>query len=425
MAEPQPFHIYEEPTQQKITLGESILNGGYPVEALPYLLKDNEAHPENWGHWNNLGICYKFLGRYDEAVEALKKCLSLSPGLPEATHNLGVTYEEMGRFEDCLNHYCLSASKTGNPNTNYGMATALLREKRFDLAVPLWETCRLFKRSAGLVPNIEVWRGEDLDDCKLIVTREGGHGDIFWLMRYLKNVKELGAHVTLHTFKSQHSLFAGHPWIDEVLGSDDPIEAQEFDYQIPLWSLPWELRSIGKAVVPQGFDEPYLKVDNPDPKIDKEAVGDCQKPRIGLAWEAGECLSVHRKIRSIQPELLHYFSGIPALWTSLIPGVQPDWCVAGLPKDCDWLHTAQVLAGLDLVIAVDSSLMHLAGAMGKPVLTALPLGRDWKWFHDPDRTEWYPSMKLFQNTDAVSFEPVVKELVKEVNAWVSGMAVMV
>jgi hypothetical protein len=389
------------------------MNGGYPVEALPYLEAEIKAHPEAWGPWNNLGICYKFLGRYDDSLKALKESLRLSD-TPPAHHNIGIVYEEMGMWKEALDNYVAAAVNTSSCDTQYGMSTCLLRERKFDIATPIWESARLGKKSATFVPNMEIWRGQDLKGKKLLVTREGGYGDIFWLLRYLRPLKEMGAHVTLYTFKSQMTILDGHPWIDRLMNADNPIIESEFDYQVPLWSIMWELRKCRpfRVWVPLEMTEPYIRTVNK-----KTLPNPDGRPVVGISYSAGEMLSVHRKMRSIQPEYLGEFAKVPVRWVSLVLGEKPEWCEADLSGCKTWLDTAEIVAGLDLVVASDSSVMHLAAAMNKPVWTFVPSGSDWKWWHEGETTSWYPSMRVFRNPEPVSFKPVVDRIVAEVTQW--------
>ena len=401
------FRILDQQSTAKPTLGECFLNGGFPVEALPYLEAEVQERPKNWGAWNNLGCCHKFLGHYEMAIECLKRSMMLSPNAVQPCHNLGMAYEESGHLKEAIQCYVHAVSFHRNEQSEYGLAECLFRDGKFDMGVEMWERSRLEKNSCAFIPNIKVWRGEDLEGKKILVTREGGHGDVFWLLRYVKPLKDMGAHVTFHAYESQRSLLEGHPWIDRWADQSTDLDEKDFDYQVPLWSIMWEMRKLEpqNGWVPMGMDEPYITVPAPEKSPHGFTVGIC--------WKAGECLSVWRKLRSIQDEWLAAFADIPVDWVSLIPGEKPDWCNSGLPEKCDWKTTAEVVAGLDLVISADTSMCHLAGAMGKPAWVFVPLASDWKWFHDKETSSWYPGMRIFRNTDAVSFKPVVDEMVSE------------
>jgi hypothetical protein len=234
-------------------------------------------------------------------------------------------------------------------------------------------------------------------------------------MRYLKPLKDQGAHVTFHMFKSLAPLLTGHPWIDRVLTSDDEINEQEFDYQVPLWSIMWELYKKDKKCVPLGMETPYIKVEKPEkfPPLS-----------VGLCWTAGEMQAIHRKLRSIQDEWLPEFGKVPVHWVSLVPGQVPAWCKAGLNGNANgWRSTAEVIAGLDLVVVADSSCFHLAAAMMKPTICFTPKNRDWKFFRTGETSPWYPSVKVISNPDPVSFKPVVDRIVEEVTRWAESRSI--
>ena len=402
------MRILEQHTIARRTMGECLLQGDYPEEALPFLEKEAAEEPKQWTHLNSLGICYRILGDYDSSIASFEKALALEPRAMQIHHNLGMAYEGLGRFDEAIDHYAVSCSNSANTDSQYALGCCLLRDRKFDLAASFWETGRVNKRSAIVLPGIEEWRGQELAGKRLLVIREGGYGDVFWLLRYLKPLKDAGATVAFYVFKSQISLLSGHPWIDRLMCEEDDIDAHDFDYQVPLWSV--MLRIVD--AIPMPMSEPYIKVRPVEIPVPRQA------PKIGLCWKAGELLS-RRKVRSIQDEYLGAFADIPVNWVSLVLGEMPDWCVAGInPSPCGWKATAEVIAGLDLVISADTSVFHLAACMGKPTWVFLPLLRDWKFFRSGETSEWYPSVRIFQNSHPASFQPVVDKMVSALNAWV-------
>ena len=400
--------FYEQNPEIRLSKGEVLLNGGYPEDALPYLERELALHPGNPAIYVNLGSCHKFIGNYAKAEEYLTTALRMNPNIFQARHNLALVYGEMGRFKEELDAWVSAAIATTNENTQFGLANAMMRSRKFSMAAPIWEAARLGKRSCCILPNLAVWRGQNLAGKKILVTREGGHGDIFWLMRYLEPLKEMGAWVACMVYRQQKELLQGHPWIDRILTSEDALNVQEYDYQIPLWSIMTELLKLG-VPIPLRIDEPYIHAKNP--------VGH-PPMTIGICWETGEMTSVHRKMRVIQEPYLPILANIPVNWVSLIPGNKPDWCSAVCPAG--WRETADFMASLDLVISVDTSVMHLAGAMGIPTWLPLPIGSAWFYFDDVQRCSWYPSVRLFRNTDPVSFQPVVEEMAGELTKWVEA-----
>ena len=395
--------------QKTYSPGGCLVNGGYPVEALPFLEREIIEH-EHFSTWNNLGLCHKWMGNYDKALAAFKRTLEMMPGAISTHHNIALAHEEMGNFEAAIKGYATATSWTSEANMQFGLASALLREKKFEQAMPLWEIARLGKRSCGYLPNLEVWRGQHLFGKSILVSREGGFGDIFWQLRYLKLLRDMGAHVVLQVNERQVEILTGHPWVDRVIPDKQPLNPQDYDYQVPMWSLMWEFRKLG-VPVPLGMDEPYIKATR------KETF---DSPAVGIGWEAGEITSIHRPMRAIQEEYLDEFAKVNVNWYSLIPGKQPAWCKGVCPLG--WKQTAEFIAGLDLVISADTSIAHLSGAMGLPTWVFLPAGSAWLYFRETETCEWYPSMRLFRNREPVSFKPVVERLVEELGKWVADRA---
>lgn len=404
------FRLVEATEVPRPTAAECLLNGGYADLALPYLVKDVEKQPNSSKEWNNLGVCQKYIGNYAEAERCLLRAQEIDPKASPPVHNLGLVFEEQGEFKKALREFGRAATMNPAADTHYGLGCCMLRMGMWDFVAPIWEKARLEKRSFAWVPGIPPWNGRsDLRGKRILILREGGYGDIFWLMRYCKVLQDLGARVAFHVFKSQKALLSGHPWFDELYDSDDDLDNKGFDYQFPLWSI-----MFATEKVPLGMEAPYIQA---------EAKQAFPGPSVGLLYKAGEIMSVHRKLRSIQPEFLPRLLDVPGVnWVNLEKGLTPEWAVASVPKDLPegWKTTAEFIAGLDLIITADTGMMHLAGAMGKPTWVFVPTGADWKFSHGTDTTmPWYPSLRIFRNTDPVSFAPVVESLREALLQWVA------
>ena len=396
------FKIVEAEATPRPTPGEVLLGSGYADLALPYIHKDVETHPDNPIAMGNLGVCYKYLGEYEKAEQCLTKAIEMAPNIPVPLHNLGLVYEEIGGFNLALKCFAQASMMRRSPDTLYGLGTNMLRMGMFQEAFPIWEEARREKRSFIYVPNIPVWKGEDLHGKTILVLREGGYGDIFWLMRYLPLLKERGARIAFHVFRSQKKLLEGHPWIDMLLDSDDELEQKIFDYQIPLWSIMFLVNKV-----PLGMTAPYLWAEP------KEHL---KRPVVGFMPQAGEMMSVHRKLRSIQDEYLGILADVPVTWVNLQMGKKIDFCKASL-NGCPegWKSTAELMAECDLVVSSDSSVAHLAGAMGLETIVFCPRGYDWKFSHAAfPKNAWYPTWHVIENEDAVSFESAARKVRTEI-----------
>ena len=375
--------------------GEALLAAAHAKEAMPFLRERLDDDPSNARHWSNMAVAHRHLGNYPEALNCINEAILINPSTWEFFQNRGKIYEDLGRFDRALEEY-IHAHKL-NPASEkprIAVTLGLMREKRFEEAWPCWQECHPCAFAEGVPP----YNGEPLQGKRLLVTRNGGYGDTFWLLRYLKPLKLRGAHITFYGWKNQRQLLIGHSWIDRWADADDSLDEKDFDYQIPLMML---MPVIGVVPYPM-LHGPYIRS---TPKYFQEP----NRNVIGLCWSAAEVYQA-RKIRSIPMEVLEPLRQVNARFVSLQPGTCPDWVEPLEGIDQGFHVTARAIAGLDLVVSVDSAVLHLAGAMETPAWGILPVGSDWKWFHEQERTAWYPRVRLFRSTDPVDMGEVVQRV---------------
>ena len=250
------------------------------------------------------------------------------------------------------------------------------------------------------------WHGEDLSGKRLIVHTEQGHGDSIHFIRYLKPLKEKGAHIILHCNDSLKGIFEG--LVDEFfttepekIGSwEDGNSLPKYDYFVPLLSLPHELGSI--------FTYPsYIRVRR---KFDLSNYSGMNK--VGIVW-AGNPQHPNDQQRSCKLNMFRGIGNLPNVKLfSLMKDTRKraylhqkepidltedsdDMKVVNLGEYInDFEDTAAIINSLDLVVGVDTSVLHLAGAMGKPCLLLLPWNPDWRWEAEGESTIWYGRMHI-------------------------------
>lgn len=396
------IRIPEMSEPQTPSMGATLLNGGFAAEALPHLEKEVADFPDNFIAWINLGVCYRNLQRYIKAEDALFTAIRLDPKSYHALHNLGVVYEDQRQFN--LAELYFRQAHTIKPEfalSQQGVAFSMTRRGKFFEAAKLWE---LNRHWAIDVPQIKFWNGEPLKGKRIIVWREGGFGDHFLFWRYLWKLKEQGARVTFYGPKDLKGLLGNHPFIDSWLDERDELETADYDYCISLWSIPLAIREFPLRQTqyidsaPHSFMHKYSNV--------------------GLCLQAGEKYKTPRRVRSLSGDFSLYakeFSesvNFVGLQLSPISGVG-DWWVDILSKG-GWEATARMIAGLDLVITVDTAVAHLAGAMGKPVWLMLNANSCWCWFTEDQypggKSPWYPSMRIFRNTNPLDWTVTIGQV---------------
>ena len=373
--------------------GEVLLAARLYHEALPFLEARWMKDPKNARANVALGLCIFYHDQFEEAEAMLRFVTENFPDEAMGWHALGNLVEGLGKFDEALRCYQKSvALRPDVPACNYGVASNLMRQSRFEEAWPYWER----GRNLLSVDTVPIWEGEDLKDKKLLVIREGGMGDVIWIMRYLPLLQKMGAKVILYSYTGLRGLLAKHPWCDMYVDSDEIIETTEFDYQISLLSIMAILKKC-----PLGMEKPYFRSPHPAPRNGRK--------RVGINWVAGENGGVVRKIRGIPVEEMEPFRELDAEFVNLqIEEEPPKWMADNRGAIKGWHKTADMLASCDVVVTADTCLLHLAGAMGVPTIGLLPLNFEFKWTFTK---EWYPTVEPVFSTNPISFSPAVEKAV--------------
>jgi Flp pilus assembly protein TadD len=344
---------------------------------------------------NNLGTVHQMLGEADQAVTAYQSALARKPDYAEAWNNLGGAHLSRNEITEALAAFRKAvAIDPTMERARFNVGIALLAAG--DLPAG-WTGYEHRQRMTGrTAPTGGAWTGiEPIVGRTLLLTCEQGLGDSLQFVRYADPLLQKGARVCLEVQPPLRRLFASLEGISEVVSVGEPLPAH--DLHCSFLSLPHAFATTLASIPARN---PYLFAHAPSPLH-------FPKPgrRIGFTW-AGNPSHRHDRWRSIPASQI---LGALATQTASLVSLQK----APLPADQDLLNsypnisdaspllsdfadTAAVIAGLDLVIAVDSAVAHLAGAMGKPVWILLPFAPDWRWMLGRADSPWYPSARLFR-----------------------------
>lgn len=301
----------------------------------------------------------------------------------EAQHNLGLVLGAMGRFQAAEAAFRAALAAGPNPGSRYALAELLLADGRYAEGWPLWEARR--ELPALKVPNPALafpeWRGEALAGKRLLVFAEQGLGDSIMLARYFAPLQAAGAQIVFFCPPELHRLMAGLGV--SVVGADPDPEAVRADYWTLTGSLPVRLATTLETLPPPAaFKGPAIG-----------AGGGIGVATQGSAMHRND---VHRSLAPRQAQRLL------KLGRDLSPA-------ATGAKDFE--DTAAIIATLDLVISVDTSVVHLAASMGKPTWVLLPArDTDWRWLRGREDSPWYPSARLLRQRVAGDWEPVLRRV---------------
>jgi tetratricopeptide (TPR) repeat protein len=392
-------------TPRRTDAGEVLLSAGLYREAFDFLKKSHESDPRNPRHMVTFGLCLFYHDRFDDAEAMLRQVTTEYPDKGMGWHALGNIVEGLGRFDEALKCYqkaleVIKDQKVDSRGINYGVASNLLRAGRFQEAWPYWEN----GRAVLSVDHVPMWNGEDLKGKKLLVIREGGYGDVLWLLRYFPLLQSLGAQVNLYAYSGLRGLLSKHPWVDTYCDSENIVETGDYDYQISLMSI---MAILGYC--PVGMDGPYFLSRNPVKRNGRK--------RVGICWKAGEHGGVVRKIRTIPVEEIEPLKDVDVEWVNLQLGEKcPSWFKDDQEAIKGWHKTADMIASCDAVVSCDTALLHLAAGMNKPTVGIIPLNFEWKWAY---AKQWYPSLHPVFSDNPISFAGIMPKVAETVRQIVS------
>ncbi len=376
-------------------------------------------NPGHGGGWANLGNCLRDQGQYADAETALLRATTLDPHDPDAAGNLALTVATVGRHDAALRHYDHSlALRPDNVEVRFNRSIAYLTLGDFARGWPEYEA-RLqtdaLKKTRREYP-VPRWTGQPLAGKGILLVAEQGLGDGLQFLRFAEPLAKLGARVVVHPPEALVRLAHTVPGVAEVI--DTPNAAVRADFHCPLMSVPLGLKTTVETIPNR---VPYLTPPADAVAKWKERLTAVPGFRVGIVWQ-GNPEHAGDRWRSVP---LSRFAPLAAVPGVTLCSVQKGSGSEQL-KDCgfpvtdlggeiagDLADTAGLFVHLDLVLGIDTSPLHLAGALGVPAWLALAFNNDWRWLRDRDDTPWYPSMRLFRQPTLGDWDAVFTRLAAE------------
>lgn len=360
----------------------------------------------------NLGLLCQQQDRLTDAMESYQRVLKTAPKHVEAFNNLGNTLLALNRPMEAREAYC-NALAVDAANTesiwNLGFVDLLLGNFEEGWRNYEWR----FKQSQKTRRFSEHprWQGEPLQGKRLLLWAEQGLGDTIQMIRFAGSIKDAGGRVILECPKALAGLLKSVPGIDEIVVRGEEVPA--FDVHLPLMSLPGILR-VNSQVLPGPI--PYLAGEPEKADLWRSRLESYARPRVGLVW-SGNPKHANDRNRSMDPALLRPLLAERGSFHTLQPDATAiDGMVSLGGMLTDFAETAAAISAMDLVISVDTSVAHLAGALGRPVWTLLPHAPDWRWMLDRTDSPWYPSMRLFRQATRGDWAGVVSRVIEELRS---------
>ena len=363
----------------------------------------------------NLGIVCNILDRYTEALSFLVQARQIAPDDPQILLNTGGVLQSRNQIEDA--EVCYLEALRLRPDyatALWNLAQVRLLKGDYPEGFRLFEA-RFAKRDP--VPrselNVPYWHGEPLDGLTIIVTTEQAFGDAIQFSRYVPLLAVLGARVVIFNhLKPLQQLLKSLPGVFSVVSNPGHLPSAE--YQIPMLSLPHLIRTTINSIPAK---IPYLYPSPDKVRAWEEKVLTVKGMRIGLAW-AGRRVPDPRRSATLRDfARLGEIQGISLISLQIGPGAEEaqfppeEMTILDITREIeDFEDTAALIEQLDLVISVDTSVAHLAGAMGKRVWLLLPFSPDWRWLLDRTDSPWYPTMQIFRQKAPGEWGDVIRSV---------------
>jgi tetratricopeptide (TPR) repeat protein len=422
----QPNHV---PTVQMRAVCLNGLNRF--EEALTDTRRAQALDPTGAGHCNNLGILLRSLCRDEEALEWFDRALKLDPNFTDALHNKAVSLTTIRQFHEAFAVYdCLKAADPNDALADLGLAHLHILTGNFEAGWAGREARWKIPSTSRTYPKFPqpMWLGNGaLEGKTILIGADEGFGDTIQFARYVPMVAERGARVVLVVQDPLHLLMSGLPGVSQCL----PISATKtntlpaFDIHCPMMSLPL---AFGTKLDTIPAPTSYLSVP-PEARVQawEDRLGPHDRLRVGLVW-SGNPRHRNDHNRSLPLRALARIFGVDATFVSLQKDSRPDdqatlheWSnILDLTAHLtDFAETAALVSCLDMVITVDTSVAHLAAALGCPTWILLPYTPDYRWLLNRDDSPWYPTVRLFRQTETRDYVSVLDRVRAELLARVS------
>jgi tetratricopeptide (TPR) repeat protein len=364
----------------------------------------------------NLGNVFGDQGKLDAAVGCYERALALIPDYADAHTNLTITLREQGRTADAM--ACCQRALTFHPDSaDANFCDAYLRLLAGDFPEG-WRKYEWRWRTKDARPHgftAPLWDGKDLLGKAILLHCEQGLGDNIQGVRYARLVKDKGGTVLLSSPPSLARLFQGVSGVDRIVTDGSGLHA--YDVHAPLMSLPGLFQTTLDTIP---SDVPYLHPGAAQVAAWKDRLASYRGFRVGICWRGRPTHPDDRK-RSMAAAQFTQFLNVPKL---VVVSLQKDATTDELetlsdisgpffdagPFLDDFSDTASAMANLDLVITVDTSICHLAGAVAARVWTLIPFAPDWRWLLQREDSPWYPTMRLFRQPKNGDWQSVLERV---------------
>ena len=446
-------------------LGQAHLRAERPAQALEAFDAGLVREPADYDLILGRSDALSVLGRFEEAREAASRAAALSPEAVGPSVALAVALHGLGALVDAaaLLRGVVAADPAhvagllnlgnvlGDLGDDAGAEQCYRRVLALapDLPVAHWQRAQARLRAGDLAEGwreyewrwqmpgfglsaalhaLPIWDGGPLPESGLLVHAEQGHGDSLQFIRYVPLLRERGLHVHVQVQPALVRLFRDSLPVDVGVGAlGDPVPPR-ISRRCPLLGLPLRLGTDSLAAIPARI--PYLHAPESRRAGWRERLRELPGLRVGLVWAGDGRISDPRaaatdRRRSLSLPELAALNTVPGVsLVSLQKGPKSSQALGGPLVIADWTaelgdfaDTAALVAELDLVIGVDTAVIHLSAGLGRPTWVLSRFDGCWRWLRDRDDNPWYPGLRIFRQSGWGDWRPVIAEMVNALRAW--------
>jgi Tfp pilus assembly protein PilF len=408
-------------------LAEVLYQAGKPEQSLELLHRAVEADPGVADYHANLAMILCVLSRFAEAIPEFERALAIRPDTPATYSNMANALRETGQLDAAETSLRRALSLRPNyPEAEWNLSYVLLTQGKLREGFTAYEARLRVPNFPNRPFERPKWDGSDLTGRTILLYSEQGVGDTIQFIRYAPMVKQRGGRIVVFCPPELRSLFSGRLGIEQIV-CDYPLP--DFDFYCPIPSLP---NMFGTTLETIPGNVPYLAADPRLAQNWRERLGTGSPGlKIGLVW-AGSPTHRNDRNRSMPLAALAPLAAVQGVqWISLQKGPasaqlreQPhglaitDWT----EELKDYADTAALIASLDLVISVDTSVAHLAGALGRPVWLLNAFAPDWRWLWSRPDSPWYPTMRIYRQPKMGGWRIPVEQIVEDLNRQTQNRA---
>ena len=374
-------------------------------------------------NWHlNLCALYRGKNRLDDALRAGREAVRYSPDTANHRVELALTHLTRGEYDEASRHFREAIGREpDNAAAHMGMGELLLAQGDYPSGWLEYAWRNKLDQARGTLPKMAAapWNGMRIPDGKILLVADQGFGDMIQFARYIPHVRERVPHLIVGWGPEVTALLGEHPDIETCIARWADVPPH--DAYVLLSTLP---QIFGTALDTIPWPGPYMAM-KPDrvahwrARLDaacKPGPAGGRRPRVGIAW-SGRPTHPNNARRSIRLEtmapilanqdvdfvvLQKPFPEEDRAYAATLPNLH------NISEELEsFAETGAVITGLDLVLAVDTAIVHLAGAIGKPAWVLVPSPADWRWLIDREDSVWYPSLRLFRQQSSHDWAPVM------------------